>query len=109
MLKVYAERRAGEYNINLWGHADSAPHGHDLVCAAASMLVHALVAMVVACRVDDHEIRLKAGNTKIAVIDNSPAMDTAFMQTVLGFGLLSRQYPQHVKLTTYGFFEEEDR
>lgn len=39
MIKVHAKMQSGDILIECKGHADYAPHGQDIVCAAVSVIM----------------------------------------------------------------------
>ena len=91
--------------LELRGHAGWAPHGQDLVCAGASMLVYALANRVKQLEAEGALLRgpvlhLEPGNARIEAVP-TPAAESdlrgAFHMTQSGLQLLERQYPGHVR------------
>lgn len=81
------------------GHAGSAPKGHDLVCAAVSILVHTLAAH--ARSLTQAEVLLSSGEAWIAAAPSDEARRT-FDTLCTGFSLLARQYPDFVSYEVRG-------
>lgn len=93
------------YNrLTLTGHAGSAEHGHDLVCAAASMLAYTLAANV-ANMADHGQVRQPVIKTSEgdAEISCSPkrnlkaSVTLVFDSICVGFERLAHDYPDFVK------------
>lgn len=97
-------------SLRLQGHAGQAPHGFDLVCAAASILTY--TAAQVACDMfSDGKLasqpclRLKKGDALVVVRPKAEFYDEALYALYIaqvGFFLLSRNYPQYVRLSAFG-------
>ena len=101
MIKVVYRRKRNQLNID--GHANSGEHGHDLVCASASILAYTLAAsvknMVSAGQVKKPIIELEAGCTKIACTPPPVYKSTVTLifDTVCGgFELLAANYPENI-------------
>ena len=89
--------------MTVTGHARSAEHGRDLVCASASILAYTM-AVNVANMADHGQVRepvmdIEEGN---AVISCKPrhnlkaTVTLAFDTVCAGFDLLAYQYPEYV-------------
>ena len=96
MIQVVYHRK---YNrLTVTGHAQSAEHGHDLVCASASILAYTM-AVSVANMADNGQVRepimkLNEGDTEISCKPrhNLKATVTLIFDTVCaGFSLLSHE------------------
>jgi uncharacterized protein YsxB (DUF464 family) len=98
MLKITYDRE--NTRVRLVGHADSAEAGHDLVCAAASMLTHTLAAFVRDIKGENAEIRLLRGDSLISCRVDEPYRDSAieiFDRICHGFELLEESFPNCVE------------
>lgn len=89
--------------ITVTGHAGSAPHGHDLVCAGVSTLVYTLAFHVQelerAGLCADAQVRLLPGDAEVACTPlpgQRQAVTAVFDTLWAGFSLLSRQFPEFV-------------
>lgn len=80
-------------SIELNGHADYGSYGQDIVCAAASMLVHTLAKWLQE-RIGGAEIYLESGNALIR--SEAPQAAEAFRFTVCGLKLLAQSYPDKI-------------
>lgn len=94
-----------KYNrLTVTGHAGSAEHGHDLVCASASMLAYTLAANV-ANMTDNGQVRepimkLDDGNTEISCNPRhnlKASVTLVFDSVCVGFELLAHDYPEFIK------------
>ncbi len=106
MINISAERRDGVRALHVWGHANTAAYGKDIVCAAVSVLVQTLAGMVLLCNPPNREIKLHSGNSRVVAYTNTDELDIAFVQAVLGLALVAKQYPQIVQIKTNGYFGE---
>lgn len=101
--------------LDVEGHAQYAPKGQDIVCAAESMLVQALGAMLADMgdrALEEFNVSGQKGSgcATITALPRKGCEDRvrgAFECVRAGFGLLARQYPQHVKLDLQLFAEGE--
>lgn len=98
------------YNrLTVTGHAQSGEHGHDLVCASASILVYTLASSVVnmglAGQVRDPVTNLQEGNAEISCrpVNKYAAPVTLVFDTLCaGYELLARQYPENISYEVRG-------
>lgn len=83
--------------IDMSGHADTAPHGQDLVCCAASM---ALQMLARACQVLDVKARIKlnSGRGMIQIMEDNKRIKERFWHTVDGLMWLEEQCPEGIKI-----------
>ena len=98
MLKITYEREKSR--VRLVGHAHYGETGHDLVCAAASMLTHTLAAFVRDIGGEGAEIRLLRGDSLISCRVDEPYRDSAieiFDRICHGFELLEESFPACVE------------
>lgn len=94
-----------KYNrLTVTGHAGAAEHGHDIVCASASMLVYTLAANV-ANMADNGQVRqpIIKTNEGDAEISCSPrhnlkaSVTLVFDSVCVGFELLAHNHPEYIK------------
>ena len=79
------------------GHAETAEHGKDLVCAAASILLYTLVDALDQLDVKWVEKRIAPGDAKIAIEDpKSKEVETVFWTISQGFKLLEKNYKKNI-------------
>lgn len=76
------------------GHAGAAPKGEDLVCAAVTILIHSLNAML-----EDEPIEMKLfpGAYTLKGVSSERAR-TALEMAMCGFKLLQEHYPEFVAI-----------
>ena len=94
------------YCVGVFGHAESGEPGHDLVCAAASMLVHTLAAYLKK-RDEDTDVYSEVEDGKVlpgmALIGCTPdeeeaeAVREVFDAVCNGFALLAQYFPKNVE------------
>lgn len=96
--------------VQVTGHANSAEHGHDLVCSAVSALVYTLGANVAKLSANRNQVRrpvinLEDGNAEISCkpVHGFTAVATLTFDVVCsGFELLAQQYPDYVHYSVKG-------
>lgn len=98
------------YNrVSVHGHADAAPKGEDLVCSAASILVHTLSANV--AQMEKAGIAAKAvsdiqdGDATIscrAVKGYESTVSSIFQAVCVGFEILADKFPEYISYKILG-------
>ena len=99
-----------KYNsLTMEGHAYSGEPGRDLVCSAASMLAHTLLANVRCLEaqgaVRDVAVEWKEGNAFIRCTPTSRMKHTVplvYRSIIVGFELLAHDYPANISFTVIG-------
>ncbi len=107
MIKVKYNRT---YNrVTVLGHAESAPKGEDLVCSAASILVHTLAAnvghMEHSGAATQCVAEIKEGFAKVscrAVRGYEAVVASIFQAVCVGFEILADKYPENISFKILG-------
>lgn len=93
-----------EGHVTVSGHAQSAPHGRDLVCAAVSALIYTLAAnveqMEAAGLLDSCTLDIRPGDSRICWQPAPYARQMVQARTeavILGFSCLATAYPAFIK------------
>lgn len=93
----------GNYWVSVSGHAQSAEKGHDLICAAASMLAYTLAANVVNFadqeKAEHPVTKLLEGDTVISCEPKwryRKILRASFDSVCAGFALLAQCHPDHI-------------
>lgn len=105
MITVVYIERAGSLSLVINGHAGTAEHGHDIVCASASMLAYTLaagVSEVSECGKlrNDPIITLSPGFARVVCLpfpENEGEVRSMYDLILGGYRLLSSRYPDNVK------------
>ena len=112
MIKVQfiTDKPGGSIILKLKGHAGFAEEGKDIVCAGATILAYT-VAQTALFMYEDKalkkkpKIRLKPGDAEVVMTPKkasyTEALHTYYVAQV-GYRLLAKDYPEYVKLTTFG-------
>lgn len=104
--RFYRKPSNGSIHMTLKGHAEAAPKGEDLICAAATMSAYT-VAQVVQFLYEQGKLKKKPMiqiRDGAAVVIATPTEDAypetlhAFWVAQCGIHVLCHNYPQHVKL-----------
>lgn len=106
MIEITYNRQ--KFKVTVMGHAQSGEVGHDLVCAATSMLVYTLAANITNLAQCTHKmyrrpvINLDDGSAELSlhpIRKGLPIAQIVFDSICAGFELLSKNYPDKVKYT----------
>lgn len=113
MIKARLEEREGRFSLSLQGHANYAPYGQDLICAAVSALLHGLCSYV--NQLEARGLLKEGGRGQLergrGYISAQPRrrgrqrIAGAFALAGQVLGLLARHYPENIQLSVY---EEEE-
>lgn len=108
MIEVVYNR--DKLRVAVKGHAGSGEKGHDLVCAAASILVYTLAGNVAQWSTDHKRIRrpiidIKEGNATVACcpVHGTKAIITMMFDSICaGFDVLQQRYPDNIRYSVVG-------
>lgn len=100
MINVCVNSTGSTFELEIEGHAQSAPKGEDLICAAASILVHTAAAIVQESSKDITEIDISDGKARIKLTEYDPVAVVEMAVIVKGFVLLMQEYPEYIKIFT---------
>lgn len=103
MLEVtfYRDARKRVSSIVARGHAQAAPHGKDVVCAAASAILQAAILGLESHAKVELDSVVRAGDLRLTL--PSAARESAAVKAILataelGIAQIARQYPKHVRI-----------
>lgn len=101
MIDVQYNRNGERFELTMTGHAESGEAGHDIVCAAASMLVFTLAANLSTLEAEGEiEIERLTFSSGFADIGCTGSKAESVFDTICrGFELLARDKPKNVKFT----------
>lgn len=93
-----------QYSVTIEGHAYSGEPGHDLVCAAASILAYTLADNVQAAEANgwlrDMTVKLNEGKAEIVCVpidDCRGVVGLIFLSICAGFRLLAESHPENIQ------------
>ena len=103
MIKALYHRVDDAHLLMLTGHANYADHGEDLVCAAASSIVFALLGWLESNseKLDYVNADVHEGDVKIAC-EGGEQTAAVFEMTAIGLLQLADSYPDHVTIDIVG-------
>ena len=105
----------GEHRLLLEGHGEGGPYGHDLICAAATILARSFAALAEdaqaagLCRVE--EKRLERGCCRVrcrAAEGREHSLSLLLWGPVRGLQLLAEEYPEHLRFRVRAASAAED-
>lgn len=89
-------------SVSITGHANYAPHGQDIVCAAISTLVQTLIQSVEDLCTDQISYHLQPGKVEIKhgnlTKDAQLLLDSFF----IGVYMIADKYPDNVRIEKHG-------
>ena len=97
MIKVSSS--AGLITIN--GHANYAPHGKDIVCAAVSTLAEVFIASVEELTPDTIQYAVTAGNVVIKYGSLTEKAQTLLSSFFIGLEMIAKAYPANVQMSKH--------
>ena len=102
MIRVVYNREA--HRLTVRGHAESGAHGHDLVCAAVSILVFTLAQLLSEMEeknyITEPVVKLEEGDAELSCKGElTHSLKLVFDTICTGFQLLAAQYPENVVLS----------
>lgn len=86
--------------VSIKGHAEYAPHGQDIVCAAVSALTYTLVASIEQLTTDKIKYVMSSGSTDIHYGNLSEAALLLVDSFFVGIKAIESQYPDNVRVIT---------
>ena len=84
--------------ISVTGHAGAGPPGHDIVCAAVSVLLQTLVASIEELTDDEIEYDINPGNARLEYEHLSEKSRTLMGAFFIGISGIAAGYPEYVTL-----------
>ncbi len=101
MIKIEIVRNSDQAMVGfkVTGHANTAPHGHDIVCAGISALTQTAVLGLDRQLKKKIQLKIASGNLKMDLLDNPDALTNAVLETMLiGLTEIGKTNPQSVRI-----------
>ena len=95
MIKVTYYEEHDEISMKVKGHADYAPYGEDVVCAAVSTLAQTLLAYL---NIDNEKFDYSMREGLIWAYAKGSNVRTAFHVIMAGFHLIEENYPDYLTI-----------
>ncbi len=98
MVKIIVYRNNESIEgFNVHGHANKAPHGHDIVCAGISALTQACVLGLQNHLQRKLDLHVASGSLEMTLVDKPDALSNAILETMcMGLNEICRLYPESV-------------
>lgn len=101
MITVIYERNINSVTVK--GHANGGAHGHDLVCASASILIYTIAAFANNAKKAKHahkyQVKLVEGDSIVSIKPKrryKAAITLVFDSICGGFELLAKTFPENI-------------
>lgn len=98
MINISVKSKENMIEICAQGHANAAPKGEDVICAAATILIRTLAKTLEAAAHDMVKTNISDGKADITVTGYDPVAAVAIETVCTGFRLLQEQYPENIKI-----------
>ncbi|WP_458457478.1 ribosomal-processing cysteine protease Prp [Pseudobutyrivibrio sp.] len=102
MIKVKFYENNHRYAISTEGHAEYAPIGQDIVCAAVSILMQTYGNYVTEHEENrswiNLEVKLEDGESNVEVLDPEDSIKDIYYMTMEGLEDIQRVYPAYISL-----------
>lgn len=100
MIRIEYKKNGDVFSLKVSGHAETAPKGKDLLCAAVSALVYTLVASIEEdCVILPIEASLNSGNALVRVRakkEKIGEIEAVFSVINNGFSLLQKNFEKNI-------------
>ena len=98
MIKVLIKREEGKFvSLEIKGHANSAPHGEDLVCAGVSSVLTGGLNNLQ--DVKNFDIKLDEGHSVVNAKNAISSHDEIVMETIIaGLKTIEESYPEFITI-----------
>ncbi len=98
MIKVKVVNNPSFKELEVKGHANSAPHGEDLVCSAVSAVV--IGGLNNLANPKDFQIEIKEGYVSIKALKEIITHDEVVLETIItSLKCIEEDYPSYMKIT----------
>lgn len=98
MINISVKSSEDTIELSAQGHANAAPKGEDIVCAAATILIRTLAKTLEAAVPNMVKADVSDGKASISVTGYDPVAAVAIETVCTGFRLLQEQYPENIKI-----------
>lgn len=96
---IVIKKAAG--SVSITGHANYAPHGQDIVCAAISALVQTLIQSIEDLCTDTISYHLQPGAVEIKYGNLTKDAQLLLDSFFIGVYMIANNYPNHVEVTKH--------
>ena len=101
-VKIYSRAGGKISGFEVTGHANTAPHGHDIVCAGVSSLSQTALLGVGEYLHRDVDYKAESGELYMKLKDKPDKLTEAILQTMLiGMREIEKLYPTIVRITEH--------
>ena len=98
MIKIIIKKSNGNYLLEAKGHANSAPHGEDLICAAVSSILTGGINAIK--NPSNFNLKLDEGYSLIESKSSISKDDEVVLQTIeTQLKTIEESYPKFIKIT----------
>lgn len=87
-----------EDGINIFGHADYAPYGKDIVCAGVTALMQTLIRSIEDLTEDKIKYEISSGRTDIKYKNLSEKAKTLVDSFFVGICAIANEFPENVRI-----------
>lgn len=85
-------------DVEITGHANSGPHGQDLVCAGVSSIGVGMLNALSELAPDSTKLEMKAGYIRIQVLDSSSDVQLLLKSLLIQYRTMESSYSKFIKI-----------
>ncbi|MPN12013.1 hypothetical protein SDC9_159323 [bioreactor metagenome] len=98
-IDIFRNQAQAIDGFSVKGHADTAPHGQDIVCAAVSALTQTSILGIERYLGREIELDIKSGNLKLELLLPPDSLTSAILETMLlGLTEIAKQHSRSVRI-----------
>lgn len=98
-INIMRNKKKDIYSFDVFGHADAAPHGEDVVCAGVSALTQTAILGLTKHLVKKIDLDISSGKLRLIMLDAPDEKTNAILETMfLGLKEISKIYPDSVRI-----------
>ncbi|MDD4601460.1 hypothetical protein SDC9_09020 [bioreactor metagenome] len=98
-IDIFRNQSQAIAGFSVKGHADTAPHGQDIVCAAVSALTQTAILGLERYLGREFELDIESGNLNIQLLLPPDRLTSAILETMLlGLTETAKQHSQSVRI-----------
>lgn len=101
-VKIFRDQTGSVTGYSVSGHANTAPHGQDIVCAGVAALAQTAVLGIERHLGRNLKIKVASGDLKAELTEAPDALTDAVLESmILGLTEIAKLYPQNIRISEH--------